>query len=84
MYRRSLHPSMQLLCYPLIGFDVDSICVSRFQVIAQVIRKNGGAVVAEQLAPYLDAPPPQDTNAYAFSGSNALSGVVRTASWIGS
>lgn len=56
------------------------MCVFRFQVIAQVIRKNGGAVVAEQLAPYLDAPPPQDTNAYAFSGSNALSGVVRTAS----
>lgn len=41
-----------------------------------MIRQNGGAVVAEQLAPYLDCPAPSDPQAYAMSGGNALTGVV--------
>jgi len=39
---------------PNAGFEEQ-----RMQTIAQVIRLNGCAVVAEQLAPYLDAPPPK-------------------------
>eukprot|EP01084_Bolivina_argentea_P270610 460185_1 len=31
---------------------------NRLKLIASVIRKNGGAIISEQLAPYLDAPSP--------------------------
>ena len=45
-------------------------------MIAQVIRQNGGAVVAEQLAPYLDVPAPSNPAGYAISGSGPLTTVV--------
>lgn len=44
----------------------------RFRLIAAVIRRSGGAVVAEQLAPYLDVPAPPDPTAYAVGGASPL------------
>jgi len=48
----------------------------RYREIAGVIRRSGGAVVAEQLAPYLDVPAPRDPTAYAMSGGGPLTVVV--------
>lgn len=50
--------------------------IERYRRIAAVIRRSGGAVVAEQLAPYLDVPAPPDPTAYAAGGSNPLTAVV--------
>jgi len=48
----------------------------RYTEIAGVIRRSGGAVVAEQLAPYLDVPAPKDPTGYAMSGGGPLTAVV--------
>lgn len=66
-------------CFSYIFGDGDpnaGLEEERYREIAGVIRRNGGAVVAEQLAPYLDVPAPPDPTAYATGGGGALTAVV--------
>lgn len=45
----------------------------RYRVVAQIIRENGGAVVAEQLAPFLDPPEPKaDAESYTVKVGEAV------------
>jgi len=58
---------------PNVGFDED-----RMKLIAQVIRANGGAVVAEQLAPYLDVPLPNEISTTNLVQENYMLPVLST------
>ena len=72
LYRARLDARLHLRCVAIFSFvfgDGDpnvAIRAARLCAMAEVIRANGGAVVAENLAPFLDPKPPPSSSSTAF------------------